>query len=153
LVWEAAQQRILEELSLDTLPPRIAEEPVRLSGSKIQVWRHRDKRQPRRVLPEKGHHHQRVENPTQSAKVSITGPEVPASESQRRVEPVILVEEGRSGHHQRGKDRKVQSVGKPHHSSRKTYTLNVVEGVTPGESSQARDVLPLAHLGGGDDQP
>jgi hypothetical protein len=81
LVWEAPQQWILEELSLDTPPRRVAEEPICLSGSEIQVWRHQDERQPRLIVPEKGHCHQREENPTQSPKVSIAGPEVPASQS------------------------------------------------------------------------
>jgi hypothetical protein len=42
----------------------------------------------------------------------------------------------------------VLSVGRPHRSRPKTYTLNVVKGVTEGEPSEAWDVQPLAQVGG-----
>jgi hypothetical protein len=64
------------------------------------------------------------------------------------VELVVHVEEGRSGRHRRSKERKALRVGRPHRSRPKTYTLNVVNGGTEGEPSEARDVQPLAQVGG-----
>jgi hypothetical protein len=64
------------------------------------------------------------------------------------VKPVVAVKEGRSGRHRWSKERKSLHVGRPHRSRPKTYTLNVVEGVTEEEPSEARDVQPLAQVGG-----
>jgi hypothetical protein len=58
------------------------------------------------------------------------------------------MEEGRSGRHQRLKERKTLHARRPYRSRPKTYTLNVVEGGTEGEPSEARDVQPLAQVGG-----
>jgi hypothetical protein len=58
------------------------------------------------------------------------------------------VEEGRSGRHRRPKERKALRFGRPHQSRPKTYTLNIVEGVTKGERFEARDVQLSAQVGG-----
>jgi hypothetical protein len=74
--------------------------------------------------------------------------EVAVFESRHGVEPVVAMEERRSARHQRSKERNALRVGRPHRSRPKTYILNVVDGRTEGEPSEARDVQPSAQVEG-----
>jgi hypothetical protein len=98
-VREEALELISQDLSLQAPPHRVAEEPLWLFGLEIQRGHLRDGRHPRRGVPEKGHCHHKEQSPGQTPKGSVAQPEVPASESQRGVEPVVAVEEGWSGRH------------------------------------------------------